>query len=374
MKSANDGEKYMRMALKLARRGVGSVEPNPAVGCVITAGGAVIGKGWHRKFGLAHAEMNALADCSKNGFDPASAVMYVTLEPCCHVGKTDPCTKAIIAAKITKVVVAVIDPSEHARGKGIRQLRKAGIEVEIGCCKEESRLLNAPFFKFTETKRPWVILKWAQSMDGKLACAGRADTRRWISNEKSRKDAHKLRRQCQAILVGINTVIADDPLLTARPSTGRGSLRVVLDSNLRMPPSCQLLNAGRSNVLVVTTRQSLKAKKSAAEAIMKKGAEIFGTRKTNDRCDINELLDELGARGVQQLLVEGGGAVLTSFLKGGFADAVKVYIAPRILGRKGSASITESMASLTRASSVCNVAVKTFDDDVCISGLVREMR
>jgi diaminohydroxyphosphoribosylaminopyrimidine deaminase/5-amino-6-(5-phosphoribosylamino)uracil reductase len=205
-------DKYMQVALKLAQRGVGSVEPNPAVGCVIVKAGRVVGRGWHRKFGAAHAEINALEDCRRLGVSPRGATMYVTLEPCCHYAKTPPCTDAIIDASLTKVVVAAIDPSEHANGKGIEQLRSEGIEVRTGVCETQARLLNAPFIKFAATGRCWVILKWAQSIDGKMALADQNNGRRWISGEQSRKDVHKLRRRVQAILVGINTVLADNPL------------------------------------------------------------------------------------------------------------------------------------------------------------------
>ncbi len=202
---------HMQAALKLAQRGIGSVEPNPAVGCIIIKGNQIAGKGWHKKLGGPHAEINALEDCKMLGINPEAATMYVTLEPCCHHGRTGPCTDAIIAAGLARVVVAMPDPSEHAGGRGIEQLRNAGIDVHVGLCQDQAKLLNAPFFKFATTGRTWVIVKWAQSIDGKLSYADQAETR-WISGQRSRKDAHKLRRRVQAILVGVNTVLADDPL------------------------------------------------------------------------------------------------------------------------------------------------------------------
>ncbi|MHC4630458.1 MAG: bifunctional diaminohydroxyphosphoribosylaminopyrimidine deaminase/5-amino-6-(5-phosphoribosylamino)uracil reductase RibD, partial [Planctomycetota bacterium] len=207
--------KYMAMALKLARRGIGSVEPNPAVGAVIVKANQIIGRGWHKKFGGPHAEINALQDCKSLGVNPRGATMYVTLEPCSHQGKTGPCTKAIIAAGLAKIFVATIDPSEHSNGTGLEQLRNAGIAVHSGPCETEARLLNAPFIKFAATSRCWVTLKWAQSIDGKLATTEpRSSGSGWISSEQSRKDVHKLRRRAGGILVGINTVLVDDPLLT----------------------------------------------------------------------------------------------------------------------------------------------------------------
>ena len=227
---SSQDEKYMQVALKLAQRGIGSVEPNPAVGAIIVKANQIIGKGWHKKFGAPHAEINALADCKTLAVSPQAATMYVTLEPCCHQGKTAPCTDAIIAAKLAKVVVATIDPSEQAAGRGIEQLRSAGIGVQTGVCETQAKLLNAPFIKFAATGRCWVVLKWAQSIDGKMAWADKTGGRRWIANEQSRKDVHKLRRCVGAILVGINTVLADNPLLTVRPSSARQPVRAILDS------------------------------------------------------------------------------------------------------------------------------------------------
>ncbi len=189
----------MQSALKLAEKGISSVEPNPAVGCIIIKAGQLIGKGYHKKFGGPHAEVNALEDCRTLGMTPEGGTMYVTLEPCCHQGKTGPCTQAIIGAGIARVIAATIDPSEHANGKGMEQLRQAGIEVEVGLCEQEARLLNAPFFKYVTTGKPWVVLKWAQSLDGKLAYADQSAEKRWITNEASRNDAHRLRRRVGAI-------------------------------------------------------------------------------------------------------------------------------------------------------------------------------
>ena len=367
MKSKNDHQKYMLRALELACRGLGMVEPNPAVGCVIVKAGKIIGQGWHEKFGGPHAEINALADCVNNSFNPAGSVMYVTLEPCCHTGKTGPCTEAIITAKIAKVFVAVSDPFKKVSGRGIRQLRKAGIEVRTGPCAKEGKLLNAPFLKFAKTGRPWVILKWAQTIDGKMAYVKTNDSPRWISNKKSRADVHALRRQCQAILVGINTVIADDPLLTPRPSNGRKPLRIVLDSNLRIPLDCKLLNTPIFPVLIVTTRNALRAKRSKAEAIARKGVEIFTTKKVKDLCDLGGLMAELGNRGIQQLLLEAGPTVLASFFKAGLADAVRIYIAPVIAAKKGDIDITQSIAKLANLPKLSNVRITNIDGDICVA-------
>ena len=366
--------KYMRMALKLARRGIGSVEPNPAVGAVIVKDNRVIGKGWHKKFGGPHAEINALEDCRKSGIDPRGAAIYVTLEPCSHYGKTGPCTQAIISAGLAKVFVAMIDPSEHAGGKGIEQLRNAGIEVKTGICEAEARLLNAPFVKYASTGRCWVTLKWAQSIDGKLAITGQLSSESgWISGEQSREDVHKLRRRTGGILVGVNTVITDDPLLTARPGKGKKLARIVLDNHLRIPLDCKLIKTARKHPLLIYTREdSILANPEIAEKIAKKGAEVLTYQFTQGRSNLNFLLDELSKRGITHLLVEGGPKVLTSFLKEGLADEVVIYIAPRILGAQGSVEIAGPMAELKQAVGLYHVDIKQFGDNVRLTGLTEK--
>jgi diaminohydroxyphosphoribosylaminopyrimidine deaminase/5-amino-6-(5-phosphoribosylamino)uracil reductase len=361
-------EKYMQIALRLAHRGLGNVEPNPAVGVVIVKNGKIIGRGWHRKFGGAHAEINALENCTKQGGNPKGATMYVTLEPCCHYGKTGPCTDALIAAKLKRVVVATIDPSKHANGKGIRQLRKAGIKVDVGLCKGEARIINAPFMKFAKTGKPWVTLKWAQSLDGKLAWT----KSKWISCEESRQDAHNLRRRVGAILVGINTVLKDDPLLTPRPAIGKKPIRIILDNNLRIPLDCQLLKTNiDAPVLIVTPAKTLKTKVKKAEQITSRGAEILACPKKS-KSNIQFLLRQLSNRGVQRLLVEGGPTVIGSFLKENLADEVVVYIAPRILGAAGCADITKATIEVLKPDFLFWCNIKNIYGDVRISGLTRK--
>ena len=369
--SVND-EKFMEMALRLARRGISSVEPNPAVGAIIVKANQIIGRGWHKRFGDPHAEINALEDCRSLGVTPDGATMYVTLEPCSHTGKTGPCTQAIISAGIAKVFVAMIDPSQHASGKGIEQLRQAGIEVHTGICEARAKLLNAPFIKYVTTGKCWVTLKWAQSIDGKVAWANGIDNRRWISNEQSRRDVHKLRRRAQAILVGINTIIADDPLLTARPNRGRIAARIVMDSYLKIPPDCQLVKTiDQSPVIIFTSQKSIYANPHAAEELSKKGVELLAYPE-NGRSNLYFLLDVLSSRGIAQLLVEGGPTVLTSFLKENLADEIIVYIAPKILGSQSSVGITGPMAALSQAVGLYNVEVDRFGDDVCFRGLTEK--
>jgi diaminohydroxyphosphoribosylaminopyrimidine deaminase/5-amino-6-(5-phosphoribosylamino)uracil reductase len=366
-------EKYMQAALKLAQRGIGSVEPNPAVGCVIVKGSQIVGKGWHQNFGAEHAEINALQDCKTLGVSPKGATMYVTLEPCCQYAKTPPCTDAISASRLERVVVATIDPSEHANGRGLEQLRNAGIEVQVGLCETQARLLNAPFMKFAATGRCWTILKWAQSIDGMLAYAEQTDRQRWISGELSRKDVQKLRKRAQAILVGVNTVLADNPLLTARPAKGQKLTRIVLDTYLRIPLSCKLLaTAKKVPLLILISRQTLENNQKAVAAITKKGAELLVFPDIPGQSNLHFLVDELSRRGVSQLLVEGGPKVISSFLKESLADEICVYIAPTLLGRQGAVNVAEPLTELNQTVSLQHVDIKRLGDDVCLTGFSKK--
>lgn len=366
-------EKFMRTALKLAEKGIGSVEPNPAVGCVIVKGGQIVGRGYHKAFGGPHAEINAITDCRTLSVRPEGATMYVTLEPCCHFGKTQPCTEAILDAGFERVVVATIDPSAHANGRGIEQLRQAGIKVEVGLCEEEAQRLNAPFFKYVTTGKCWVVLKWAQSLDGKLAYAQQSDEQRWISNELSRKDAHKLRRRVGAIVVGINTVRDDNPMLVPKPGKGKKPLRVVLDNTLQIPLNSRLLRTVKTCPVLICTRQAaVEANARHIERIAKRGAEVLACGDDTSVSNLRFLLEELGRRGIQQVLVEGGPKVLSSFLKEELADEICVYVTPKILGGKGAFPIADAMAQLAEETHCENVDIKAFGDDVRISGRVFE--
>lgn len=362
-------QRFMEMALRLARKGLGRVEPNPAVGCVIVRDGRILGRGYHRRFGGPHAEIEALRDCAARGHDPAGATMFVTLEPCCHTGKTGPCTEAIIAAGIGRVVAAIGDPAKHVAGKGFTRLRKAGIAVEVGLCGREAALLNAPFIHFARTGRPWVILKWAQSRDGFLA-RKKQDKAKWISSAKSRRDVHRLRRRCQAILVGVNTVIADNPLLTPRPALGKRPLRVIVDSRLRIPPYSRVLDAREFPTLIVTTRQGMR-NRQVVEEIRARDAEFMVIPARHGHCGLQALVSELGKRGIQQLLVEGGPTILESFVKADLAEAICAYIAPIRLGNKGAAPLSKSVRVLTDPTGLYEVEVGLFGNDRCIKGLIR---
>jgi len=369
-------ERFMLTALKLAKKGIGSVEPNPPVGAVLVKSGKIIGRGYHKKFGEPHAEINALDDCIKKGNDPKGSTLYVTLEPCCHFGKTPPCTDKIIENRIAKVFIAMLDESEHACGRGVKKLKEAGIEVVTGLCEKQARILNAPFIKFVRTGRCWVILKWAQSIDGKLAFVGqgKGKNRKWISNEKSRKDAHKLRRRVDAILVGVNTIIADDPLLTARPGRAKKPLRIILDTGLKTPPDCRLLNtADKIPLLIVTNEKAITKNPEKVRQFEKKGVGFLTAPVDKGKCDLDFVIGQLKNYGIYRLLVEGGPTIIASFLSAGLADEVIVYIAPTILGGRGSTSINECLNDLAGKIDLHYVDIKSFDDDIRIKALLNKV-
>jgi diaminohydroxyphosphoribosylaminopyrimidine deaminase/5-amino-6-(5-phosphoribosylamino)uracil reductase len=365
-------EQYMRLALDLARRGIGCVEPNPAVGCVVVQNGTIIGKGWHEKFGSHHAEVNALSDCWKHGYNPAGATMYVTLEPCKHTGKTPPCTDAIVMAGISKVVIACDDPYEISGG-GCQLLREAGIEVTTGVCADEAQSMNAPFFKHARTGRPWIVLKWAQSIDGKLAWKIPPETGNWISNEESRKDVHQLRRRTQAILTGIDTVLYDNPRLTVRldgEPVERPPVRIIVDSRLRMPWDSHLITIPEAPTMIVTTIQTAQTEFAQVEKLKAAGVEVVQVSETNRRCDLAETLTLLGSKGFQHVLVEAGPVLLTEFLRQNLADEVRIYIAPVILGSGGTADLSAQMTALLGSRKLKSVKIETLSTDTCISGLL----
>jgi len=306
-------------------------------------------------------------------WSPARTRAKRPLEPCSHEGKTPPCTQAIISAGLGKVVVATVDPSEHSNGKGIEQLRAADIEVETGLCRTEARLLNAPFIKFAATRQPWVTLKWAQSLDGKLAWSPSAGPNRWISNEESRKDVQRLRRRAGAVLVGVNTALADDPFLVPRPPKGKKPLRVVLDSFLRIKLTSRLLRTTKTApVLIFTRRETILGKSDIADRILKKGADLVGYPDTHGLSNLHYLLDELRDRNIGELLVEGGPTVIASFLKERLADEIHIYFAPKILAQKGQVDIAGPMAELSEPVGLHYVEARQFGDDVCVTGLTDE--
>jgi diaminohydroxyphosphoribosylaminopyrimidine deaminase/5-amino-6-(5-phosphoribosylamino)uracil reductase len=349
-------EQYMKRALQLARRGMGQVSPNPMVGAVIVRAGEIIAEGYHRKFGADHAERDAIQRASE---DVRGATIYVNLEPCCHWGKTPPCVDILIEQGIKRVVIGTLDPHPLVDGKGVQILRDHGIEVVQGILEEDARALNEVYFHYTRTGLPFITVKYAQSLDGRIATSH--DDSRWISSEASRRFAHRLRAQHDAIMVGIGTVLADDPLLTVRLVKGRNPLRIVLDTRLRIPPNAQVLQ-GEGKTLIVTTDTHAKKK---VQAIQKQGKEVIVVQRgPQGGVDLTSLMQVLAERGISSILVEGGRAVITSLMKGGLVNRMVVITAPLILG-KGIEGIGDlGIADLEGAIRPSSRRVKQMGEDV----------
>jgi len=320
-------EYYMQLAIELARRGRGRVSPNPLVGAVIVKNGRIIGKGYHRQYGGNHAEINAISNAKE---DAAGATLYVTLEPCCHEGKTPPCVETIIRNKLKKVVIGTIDSNPLVCCGGIKNLQNRGIEVKTGVLEQECRDLNEIFFHYMETGMPFVTVKYAQTLDGRIATS--TGQSQWISSEAARKFAHKLRAEHDAVLVGTGTLRKDNPALTVRLARGRNPLRIVLDSSLSIPEQAKILqNIPQAKTLIATLK---KAQGARYEILKSAGAEIITVK--NDRrgnIDLKKLFKILAGRGISSLLVEGGAQIITAVLKNNLADRLVAIIAPKIIGK-----------------------------------------
>lgn len=320
-------EQYMKMALGLARRGAGWTSPNPMVGAVIVRDRTVLGKGYHRRFGEAHAEINAIDSVSGS---IRGATVYVTLEPCSHHGKTPPCIDRIIEEEAARVVVGSIDPNPLVSGRGIRTLRDRGIEVTAGVLERECEALNEKFFTFMKTGMPFVTLKYAQTLDGRVASS--TGHSQWISSEPSLRFAHRLRGQHDAVLVGIGTVVADDPDLRVRLVRGRNPLRVVVDPSLRIPPDAHVLdNQDAARTLIAA---GAPCEEGSVSSLRERGVEVVAIERDEaGSLDLRALLTELGRRQISSVLVEGGAGVITSFVRAGLFDRMIVITAPKIVGR-----------------------------------------
>jgi diaminohydroxyphosphoribosylaminopyrimidine deaminase/5-amino-6-(5-phosphoribosylamino)uracil reductase len=356
-------EKWMARALELAEKGRGHVEPNPLVGAVVVQKDRHVGEGWHERFGQPHAEIIALA---RAGAGAHSATLYVTLEPCCHHGKTPPCTDAIIQSKIKRVVAAMKDPFPEVAGKGLSRLRKAGISVELGVMENQAKRINAPYLKFLKTGRPYVHVKWAMTLDGKIAT--RTGDSKWISGESARRYTHELRGRMDAIIVGIGTVLADNPRLTVRPSGSRRPARIILDSQGRLPPRSQLAATARKTpVLVVTARET----SAVASSLRKLGCEILRLPGKSGMVDVHQLLNELGLRQMTNVLVEGGGQVLGAFFDAKAVDEVHIFVAPKIVGGKQVTAVAGSgVTKIAAALKVTDWSIQQIGTDTLIHGLV----
>jgi len=331
-------EKYMRMALRLAAKAEGRTSPNPMVGAVVVKNGTVISRGYHKKAGEPHAEAIALTKAGKKAKD---ATLYVTLEPCSHTNKrTPPCIPLVLQSGVKRVVIAMIDPNPRVSGGGIKALRKAGVEVVTGVLADEARILNEAFTKHITTGLPFVTLKVAQTLDGKIATA--AGESKWITGPSAREEGHKLRNSSDAILVGINTVLKDDPSLTARVPGGRDPIRIIVDSRLRTPLNAKVITQKSAAKTVIATVDSMP--KDKLVQLLDAGAELLLARGTRGKVDLKSLMKLLGSHGITSLLIEGGAEINASALRAGIVDKVVLFIAPLLM------SGTDSLCSIGGAS------------------------
>lgn len=314
----------MRRAIELARKGTGYTNPNPLVGAVIVKDGTIIGEGYHEKIGGLHAERNALKNCTE---DPEGAEIYVTLEPCCHYGKTPPCTEALIEAGIKKVYVGNLDPNPKVAGGGIKILKEHGIEVETGILEEECRKLNDIFFFYIQNDIPYTALKYAMTLDGKIATA--AGESKWITGEAARDHVHHLRHQYAAIMAGIGTVLADDPMLNARIEHGNDPIRVICDSTLKITEESQIIKTAKDIKTIIAT---ISQDNEKIQKLEQKGCQIIKTTPQNGKVNIKELLKQLRNMEIDSVLVEGGAILNESLLQSGCVQKVYAYIAPKLFG------------------------------------------
>ena len=363
----NNNEEIMQMALELAEKGRGLVEPNPLVGAVIVKGGKIVGKGYHEKHGEHHAEVNAINEAGGNC---RGSTLYVTLEPCSHYGKTPPCAEAVKQAGIKTVFFAVQDPNHVTNKRGADILKDAGLNVNEGLLKDESRKLNAPFFKLINEKIPYVIAKWAMSLDGKIATY--TGDSRWISNEESRSYAHRIRGRMDAIMVGIGTAITDDPLLTCRVDAERISTRIVIDNNARLSLDSQLIKTIKdAGVVIATTPQ---APDKRIKELENAGCEIIMVDDNNGLVDLRQVFVELGRRQFTNVLVEGGSRILGSLFDDRLVDKTLTFVAPKIVGGKDAKSPVsgKGIANISQAIQFDEIKISQCANDAVVEGIVKK--
>ncbi|MGI5875361.1 MAG: bifunctional diaminohydroxyphosphoribosylaminopyrimidine deaminase/5-amino-6-(5-phosphoribosylamino)uracil reductase RibD [Dethiobacteria bacterium] len=359
-------ERFMWVALDLARQGRGKTNPNPMVGAVIVKEGEIAGTGFHRKAGDRHAEIIALEEAGEKA---RGATMYVNLEPCSHYGRTPPCVDAIINAGIRKVVVAVVDPNPLVAGRGVRKLKEAGIKVKVGVLEDKARRLNEVFFKYITTKTPFVIVKSAMTFDGKIATGGGKS--RWITGEKSREFVHRLRSRADAIMVGINTVLKDDPLLTVRlpgGEKGRNPVRIIVDSRGKLPLNARVVTTIPEARTILATTEYAPADRLAD--LSAAGVEILELPLKNNRVDLNVLMSELGKMEISMLMVEGGGNLNYSLLEENLIDKVYFFIAPLLFGGKNALTPFEGdgIPRVEDSWIINDVEMKQFENDLLLIG------
>ncbi len=355
-------ENYMNLALTLARKGIGFVNPNPLVGAVIVKEGKIIGQGWHEIYGGWHAERNALRSCSER---PNSATMYVTLEPCCHHGKTPPCTDAILQNGIRRVVIGCLDPNPLVSGKGAALLREAGAEVVTGILQDQCIELNEVFFHYVETKTPYVVMKYAMTMDGKIATA--SGKSKWITGTRARENVHKTRSRYSSIMVGVGTVITDNPALTCRIAGGRNPTRIICDTNLNTPLESTIVTTAQEVKTIIATACDNREKH---KPYLAQGCEIHTINRKGNHIDLNHLMLQLGKTGIDSILLEGGSTLNFSALQSRIVNKVQIYIAPKLFG--GSQSKTPvggiGIQEVNDCFSLKNQTITWFDEDILMEG------
>lgn len=360
-------EQYMRQALALAQLAVGCTTPNPLVGALIVKDDVVIGQGYHHLAGTAHAEINALREA---GEFARGATLYVTLEPCCHSGRTGPCTEAILKAGIAKVVVAITDPNPLVAGQGIKILRDRGVEVIDGICCLEAVRLNETFVKWIATKLPFVLLKTAMTLDGKIATTAKKS--QWITGKKARERVHQLRNQYDGILVGIGTILADNPLLTTRLPEGEGChpTRIVVDSLARTPLDSQVIVNKQAPTIIAVTAD---APPERISALMERGVEVLTVSVGQGGIDLRELFTKLAARPLTSILIEGGASVNSSALAANLVDKVEWFIAPKMFGGTGAPSPIggQGITEVADAYELEEVSIMQFGSDFSVSGYIK---
>ncbi|MCQ4635628.1 bifunctional diaminohydroxyphosphoribosylaminopyrimidine deaminase/5-amino-6-(5-phosphoribosylamino)uracil reductase RibD [Anaerovorax odorimutans] len=354
-------EEYMRYALELAQQGRGRTSPNPLVGAVIVKGGRIIGEGWHKKCGENHAEINAFEDAAREGHDVRGAEMYVTLEPCSHYGKTPPCAKTIIEKGIKKVYVGTADPNPLVAGQGLQMMEKAGIEVEMGILEEECRSINEIFLKYITAGKPFVVMKTAMTLDGKIA--SHTGDSKWVSGDEARRIVQEMRNSLTGIMVGIGTVLADDPELTCRLEGGRDPLRIIVDSHLRIPLTAKVLKD--ENYIIAATADCDSEKRKRL------GERVLIVKSKNGQVDLEDLMTHLGDRGIDSILLEGGGTLNEAALKAGIVDRVVSFIAPKIIGgRKAKTPVEgEGFEKMSQAISLKDLEIQKIGDDLMIQAV-----
>lgn len=359
-------EDYMRRAISLAKKGAGHVSPNPLVGAVIVKDGQIIGEGYHMVYGDLHAERNALKNCSQ---DPKGATIYVTLEPCCHTGKQPPCTEALIQAGIKTLYCGSNDPNPKVSGKGFQLLREAGLEVHTQFLKEECDQLNDIFFHYITTGKPYVTLKYAMTLDGKIAC--HTGDSRWITGSQARQDVFLDRNRYSAILVGLGTILADDPMLTARIPGGVDPIRILVDTNLKTPLQAKLVNTANQipTILATTVADPL-----ALTPYKDAGLKIWVLPKKDDQVDLKALVDQAGNEGIDSIYVEGGGRIHWSFLKDNLADSLICYIGPKLVGGSEAKTPVEGtgLSLMSKAKELENLKVCKLGEDLKITGRLKQ--